>query len=100
MNFDVKINQAHLDFQNSKSAKEDKAGLKNGIKSAPNIKVTSSTDFYNKNGEILETLEQRIDDVLVRTPVGHIRIEKKLSNPKFMKKLQKECEQYVRENPD
>jgi len=92
MNFDVKINRAHIDFQNTKSAKEDKAGFKNGIKSASNIKVTSSTDFYNKNGEILETLEQRIDDILVRTPVGHIRIEKKLSNPKFMKKLQKECE--------
>ena len=92
MNFDVKINQVQIDFQQPKSAKEDKAGLKNGIKSAPNIKVTSSTDFYNKNGEILETLEQMIDDVLVRTPDAHIRIEKKLTSSKFMKKLQKECE--------
>ena len=86
MNFDVRIHQALLEFRNSKYAKDDK-GLKNGTKSAPNIKVTSSTDFFNKNGEILETLEQRIDDVLVRAPKGHKRIMKKLNNPKFMKKL-------------
>ena len=48
-------------------------------------------DFY-KNGEILETLDQKLEDILVRAPNGHKKIKKKLQNPKFMKKLQKECE--------
>lgn len=99
MNFDVKVNQAHIEFQKAK-AKEEKGGLKNGVKSQQNIKVMSSTDFYDKNGEMLESWEQKLDDVLIRAPNGHTRIMKKLNNPKFMRKLQKECEIYVRDNPD
>lgn len=99
MNFDVKVNQAHIEFHKAK-AKEEKGGLKNGVKSQQNIKVMSSTDFYDKNGEMLESWEQKLDDVLIRAPNGHKRIMKKLNNPKFMKKLQKECEIYVKDNPD
>ena len=87
MNYDVKINHVYQDFQNANDLKHQNNASKNVTKSQSNVKITSSTDFYNKNGDVLETVEQTIDDILVRTPLAHLKINKKLTNPKFMKKL-------------
>jgi len=51
MNYNVKINQAFVEFKKGKAEKETKPhGHKAGVKSTPEIKVTSSLDFFSKEG--------------------------------------------------
>ena len=97
MNFDVKLNNAYKDFAEKLISPEGKNIIS---KSQPDLKITSSMDFFTKEGEILETSEQTLDDILYRGSKAAKNIAKKLKDAKFMQKLQKQCETYVLENPD
>lgn len=91
MNFDVKISDAYLDFL----AKEEKNG-----KNINKIKASQDQSIVYDNGDKYAYVEDQIDDCLYRASKAQKKINKKLKDQKYMSKLQKECENYVRENPD
>ena len=91
MNFDVKISDAYQDFL--------KRGKGQG-KGAADNKVHNMNDILYTNGDRYDYVEDPIDDELYRASKAQKKINKKLKDARFMAKLQKECEHYVRENPD
>ena len=94
MNFDAKISDAYQEFLK----KEEKN--KGQGKNAADSKAYNINDIHYTNGDRYDYVDDQIDDGLYRSSKAQKRINKKLKDAKFMSKLQKECEHYVRENPD
>lgn len=84
MNFDVKISDAYEAFFLKIQGKQ----------------TGDSSAAINKKNTFKNVYAEDIDDGLFRLPKAQKKINKKLKDTKFMSKLQKECEQHVREHPD
>lgn len=95
MNFDVKMSDAYVDFLKKEEEKNKPQG-----KQAADCKVFNANEIHYANGERYEYAEDQIDDGLYRWCKAQKRINKKLKDSRFMSKIQKECENYVRDNPD
>jgi stress-induced morphogen len=93
MNFDVRISDAWEEFMK----KEEKNNSKNKLGTD---KTNTIKDLAYANGDKYDYVEDDIDDALYRTSKAQKRINKKLKDSKLMTKLQREAEEYVRENPD
>ena len=52
----------------------------------------TSMEIFRKDGEHLEILEEKIDDVIVSGPMAVVKIIKSLKSKKLMARIQAECE--------
>lgn len=108
MNYDTKINQAYIEFlkqEKMKTSKQDhklvySSGLNTSQAIKKSVNVGASIAILNNAGQKLETVEEQADDIMFRSSNHQSKINKKLQDSKFMKKLYKQCEEYILENPE
>ena len=92
MNFDAKISDACEEFL--RREEKNKTQTKQGTES------NAFRGIWTKYNGARHDCMDELDDGLYRMPKAQKGINKKLKDSRFMSKLQKECEHYVRENPD
>ena len=56
-------------------------------KSQPKMKVMGSMEVFKRDGEQLEIIEEKIDDILVSGPVASVKIGKSLRSKKLMNRI-------------